>query len=205
MYEHLHPGSWHLRPHSACYLPSTPLTTVPRCSKQVMEEDWVTQACQWHLRADHDQGWREAPWCELWMAGQSPYWQGKMPHPLSPWSRYPHPLPEGRVQDVCMSSCVCHCRKVMLLAQLPQTWPSVKVELRGLAAGGSERGCMAECGPQVPMRINTFLSNSPVSWGNLLSSFHPPWVWVAFISFASFKSSLKEWISNCIISVILLE
>lgn len=88
---------------------------------------------RWHLRADHDQGWREAPWCELWMAGQSPYQQGKrLTH--SALIQVPYSSQRGGFK---MFACplVCHCRKVMLLAQLPQTWPSVKVELRGLAAG----------------------------------------------------------------------
>lgn len=44
--------------------------------------------------------------------------------PTQPWSS------QGGGFKILACPLVCHCRKVMPLVQLPQTWPSVKVELR---------------------------------------------------------------------------
>ena len=120
------------------------------------------------------------------MAGQSPSQQGKhLTHSALI-------LSGGRVQDTCVSSCVS-----LQKSDAPgSTAPDLALS-QGRAEdwllGGSERGRVAEHEPQVPMRINTFLSSRPVSWGE--SSLPPsnlPESGLHLSHLASFKSSLKE-------------
>lgn len=100
-------ASWLMAPQAPpSLLPAFhPLTTVPRCSKQVVEEDWghtstpggisgqtMTKAGGRHLGVN----------CE-WLARARI--SRESVSPTQPWSRY-HTPPEGRAQDACMSSCV---------------------------------------------------------------------------------------------------
>lgn len=181
-----------------------PWLQFPSITSRLWRRTGVTQACQ---AASQGRPWPrlEGGTLVCIMNGwPEPISTAKASHPLSP-----DPgtilLPEGRVQDACMSSCVS-----LQKSDAPgSTAPDLALS-QGRAEdwllGGSERGHMAEHGPQVPMRINTFLSSCPVSWGE--SSFPPsnlPESGLHLSHLASFKSSLKEWNSNCIISVILHE
>lgn len=182
-----------------------PLTTVPLCSKQVMEEDWghtstpggisgktMTKAGGRHLGVN----------CE-WLARA--HLSRESVSPTQPWSRY-HTPPRGEgSRCLCVLLCVT-AKKWCSWLNFPRPGPQSRDSWEDWLLGGNERDCMAECGPQVPMMSNTFLSNSPVSWGE--SSLPPsnlPESGLHLSHLASFKSSLKELKSNCIISVILHE
>lgn len=110
-----------------------PLSTVSRCSKQVVEEDWGHTSTPGGISGQtmaKAGGRHRGVNCE-WLVRA--HISRESVSPTQPWSRYIL-LPEGRVQDACMSSCVS-----LQKSDVPgSTSPDLALSqgsVRGLAAG----------------------------------------------------------------------
>lgn len=161
-------------PRPASCLPSTLWPQLPSILGRVWKRTGVRQARQ---VASQGRTWPrlEAPWYVSWAAGQCPSQQGKrLTHSV---------LIQSGGFEVLVCSPVCHCRKEMLLAQLPQTRLSAKAQLRGLAAGRKgNRPAWQSRGLRYLWGSALASPTSCVLRGILSPSFPPSWAWVVFTS-----------------------